>query len=700
MRARKRQTAGRAARRHAVVMATALGVMSPLAGEAFAAKNNGAPKRATAPIACAANTVAPTCVYRVDSRPPSQVFADGFKVPGAGTNNNLLDHINGRSTMQANGPLKGTTNFVSTSTGTEYVTNYAGRLKLDLKATGGEGWIYVVQPDHTFHNVRTSLERAAKSKSPEIANAAKQTLKYYGYQAEWAARGSIRPELVQHAVPVKMVNGLPEPDWERLQTNSGYRPGDAKSANPAPYEIAGASELCAPGGGAGRVRRSAEACDIGVRDHAEVARKHQERLRAHGDDVEYVTTLDEFEKNPKSLLSPLRETNGVLNDAAAAELGAKDFEAFSTRVTEALGRDLRAVHGLSTDTTLLAKVARQAGRAAELGAKALPYVGIAATGYAIAEDVKAGDYANLAFDSVAEGLQVAMVAQPELVPLLEPVLFAEQLAQIVYDEIAGWFKRQEQLDHDRKQWDSAAEDLVEHRDGQWRDHLVGQALQKLFPQLNEKFNRVLTSDVKTLKKWADAKKTAVAQIAGRSKARAASAEEKQRIEKHETALKKKINAKVWEQQDARTKVYEEQIAKVATGAFAATLKPGKDGKDGKDGKAAFDVFTDHFVEKSAKPYLDKLIDKISMDEYRAAGSPTWDQRELTSRQARWKQMTEDKLAEVRRALSREGRTALSEKDVRDLQRENFPAREAFRDPERDRDRLFDELARDSRSRRN
>ncbi|WP_344025801.1 hypothetical protein [Streptomyces luteireticuli] len=671
------------------MIATAVGVMSPLAGEAFAA--GGGPARGAGKIACAADTGAPTCVYRVDSRPPSEVFAEGFKVPGAGTNNNLLDHINGRSTMQANGTLKGTTNFVSTTTGTEYVTNYAGRLKLDLKAKGGEGWIYVIQPDHTFYDARASLARAAKSKSPEVANAAKQTLKYYGYQAEWAAHGSIRPELVQHAVPVKMVNGLPEPDWSRLETNKNYRPGDAKSANPAPYEIAAASELCATGSGSGRVRRSAGTCDIGLRDHEEVARTHKERLRAHGDDIEYVTTLDEFEKNPKSLLSPLRETNEVLNDAAAAELGAKDFEAFSARVTEAFGRDLRAVHGLSTDTALLSKVARQAGRAAELGAKALPYVGIAATGYAIAEDAKAGDYANLAFDSVAEGLQVAMVAQPELVPLLEPVLFVEQLEQIVYNEIAGWFAKQERLDHDRAQWDNAVKDLTEHRNTQWRDHLQGQALQELFPKLGEKFNRVLTSDVKTLKKWAEAKKAAVAKIAERSKSRAASADEKRRIDAHETALRKKINAKVWEQQDARAKVYEEQIAKVATGAFATALKPGK------DRRSSFDTFTDQFVEKSAKPYLDKLIDKVSEDEFRASGARVWGQAELTRRQARWKKMTDDKLAEVRTALSREGRTTLSEKEIREMQQQYFPAKEVFRDPERDRDRLFDELVRDRRN---
>lgn len=451
----------------------------------------------------------------------------------------------------------------------------------------------------------------------------------------------------------------------------------------------GGSGVCATGApsASGRAKRSAPAAPCSE----DIARTHRERLRAHGDDVEYVTSLEEFEKNPKALLSPLRETNKVLNDAGTAGLGAQDFEKFSARVGEAFDRDLRAAHELTTDSGLLARVGAKAGRAAELGAKALPFVGIAATGYAIAEDVESGDYANLAFDSVAEGLQVAMVAQPEFVPLLEPALLVEQLAQLVYNEVAGWIAEQKRLDHDRGQWDSAVKDLVAHRDGQWRARLEGQALEKLFPQLNEKFKRVLDSDVATLGKWAKAKKAAVARIAERSRARAASAEEKQRIGAHETALKKKIDAKVWEQQDARTELYGDQIVKVAAGAFAQVLKPGKDGKSG------FDTFNGQFVEKSAKPYLDKLIDRISEDEFRASRAREWGQAELTRRQARWKKMTEDKLAEVRKALSAGGRTTLSEEDVRTMQKRYFPAKEAFRDQKRDQERTISELVRDGRN---
>ncbi|MBH1938505.1 hypothetical protein I5Q34_30325 [Streptomyces sp. AV19] len=448
------------------------------------------------------------------------------------------------------------------------------------------------------------------------------------------------------------------------------------------------SGVCQAGAASGRAKRSAPAALCSE----DVARTQRERLRAHGDDVEYVTSLEEFEKNPKSLLSPLRETNKALNDAKGAELGAQDFEKFSARVGEAFGRDLRAAHELTTDTGLLARVGRQAGRAAGLGVKALPYVGIAATGYAITEDVKTGDYANLAFDSVAEGLQVAMVAQPEFAPLLEPALLVEQLAQLVYNEVAGWIAEQKQLDHDRAQWGDAVKDLVEHRDAQWGARLQGQALQELFPRLNEKFKRVLTSDVVTLGKWAKAKKAAVARIAERSRARAASPEEKQRISAHESALKKKIDAQVWEQQDARTELYGDQVVKVAAGAFAAVIEPGKDGKSG------FDTFNDQFVEKSVKPYLDKLIDRISDDEFRASGAREWNQRELTRRQERWRKMKDDKLAEVRKALSATGRTTLSEADLRKTQKKYFPAKEAFRDPERDRERTFAELVRDQGNR--
>lgn len=699
--------------RPAVVAAAAAGLLAPIAGEAFATNRGGVSAVSRTglqgPPASCTTTGAPTCVYRVDTRAPEEIFEEGFAVPGSGTNNNLLDHVRGRSTLQA----KGTTNFISTSTSLEYVRNYAGR----LTPGGNDGWIYVIQPDLNFYDVRASLERATNSSSKAVRSAAKDALKFYKEQSEWAARGSIRPQLVQAAVPVKLVNGWPEPDWSRVAFNPSYQPGDATSGNTALYEITRATELppCPTANSSGRTKRSVDLCDPGtddprtstededgkgadenvktqtaVRDHDEIARTHRERLRAHGKDVEYVTSVEEFEKNSKSLLSPLRETNKLLNDAAAAKLGAEDFGEFSAQVGEAFSRDLRTVDQLATDAGLLAKVGHQAGRVGEFGVKALPYVGIAATGYAIAEDEKAGDYANLAFDSVAEGLQVAMVAQPELAAVLEPALLAEQLAQLIYNEIAGWVARHEQLDHDNKQWDSAAKDLTSDRDELWQNHLMGHALQELFPRLNEKFNTALTSDVTTLKKWAKAKKTALAAIAEGARERAASAEEQERISTHERELKKKIDATVWAQQDTRTKAYEEQVLKITTGVFASALKPAKDNKEG---KSAFDTFTDAFFDKSVKPYLDKLEDRISRGEAPRNGA-SWNQAQLTRYQERWKHKREAKLAEVRQALSREGRTTLTEDVLRETQRINFPAKEAFRDQVRDRDRLFQALTRD------
>ncbi|GGM58857.1 hypothetical protein GCM10012275_32590 [Longimycelium tulufanense] len=180
----------------------------------------------------------PQCVYRVDTRSPDDIFGQGFEVPGSGANDNLLDHVSGRSVRQADG----TTNFVSTSTDVNYVMGYAGRLW--SPAGGGRPertpWVYIIRPDRNFYDVRASLEAANRNGSPAVRQATSDALRLYGNQAEWASRGSIAPELIQYAVPVRIVRGLPTPIWDQAVSSARYRQGQP-DANRGPYPIARAS---------------------------------------------------------------------------------------------------------------------------------------------------------------------------------------------------------------------------------------------------------------------------------------------------------------------------------------------------------------------------------------------------------------------------------------------------------------------------
>ncbi|MGG7568866.1 enterotoxin A family protein [Streptomyces sirii] len=600
-------------------------------------------------------------MYRVDTRPPEEIFAKGFSVPGPGTNSNLLDHVNGRSTLQSSSGLKGTTNFVSTSTSVEYAMNYAGR----LRAGGSEGWVYVVQPDRNFYNVRASLERAANNAQPGVAQAAKDTLKYFGSQEEWAALGPIRSEFVQYAVPVKMVNKLPEPDWNRLVSNENYRPGTDTQASSIPYRITRSTEATPPAAGlppctpgTGRVRRSAELCEPAARptghnvQDEELAQTHRERLASNGSDIEYASSLKELESNPKALLSPLRETNDVVADALGKKLSAQDFEGFSARVSTALSRDLKTVERLSTDTNLLARLGKQAGRAGQFGLKLVPYVGIAASGYAISEDAKAGDYVNLGFDSITEGLQVATAAQPELVVITEPILLTEQLAQYVYNELAGRASEVALLNHDRGVWDKAPQDLRAARDPLWHNHLVEVSKNTVIPSIDKKLGAAFAADKATLDQWAAAQSKALTAVAGKARAAAASQAEKNQVTARERTLRQHLAQEVLDARTRRAEVYQKYAQQIAQHVLDSALRP----TDGH--QSAFDAFNERFIDKTAKPYLEKLLSRISQEEFKASGARAWNQAELARRRARWKQMTQQKLAEVRQVLSQEGRLTL------------------------------------------
>ncbi|MFC5720973.1 hypothetical protein ACFP1Z_12425 [Streptomyces gamaensis] len=232
----------------AVATAVAVGLLAPAVGEVFPMKRSEAlfissPGVPGPPESCT-GTEASACVYLLDRRPPEKVFAEGFAVRGSGANNNLLDHVTGRSGRQAAGELKGTTNFISVSTDPEYVRNYTGLLK-----NGRESWIYVVRPDSDFYGVRASLEHAVNSAAEGVPEAAEEALQWYGSQDEWVAHGGIRSDLVHAAVPLRTVDGLSEPDWARTAFNPGFRPGEAVSAATALYGISRVTEATAPAGG-------------------------------------------------------------------------------------------------------------------------------------------------------------------------------------------------------------------------------------------------------------------------------------------------------------------------------------------------------------------------------------------------------------------------------------------------------------------
>ncbi|WP_344027447.1 scabin-related ADP-ribosyltransferase [Streptomyces luteireticuli] len=618
-------------------------------------------------------------LYRFDSRPPEEIFKTGFSPREAGLRNGDLRGYQGNNQESM---------FVSTTD-----KAWLGGGKFGKKGM----WRYTIEAPHGV-DVNATLGSTAG----------------YAGEREIAFPGGIKPVYIKGAEQVENVHyGQGEPP---AGTFGEFR------ANAAFNAAAAAGAACvtgSTGSGSGRAKRSAELCDPGTegtsekapektpeetstspaaaeRDPAEIAELNRARLGRHGKDVEYVTSLDEFDKNPKALLSPLRKTNRLLNAAKDAELGAEDFGKFSTQVGTAFGHDLRAMETLSTDSGLLARVGSKLGRAGSIGMKVLPYVGIAATGYAIAEDVKTGDYANLAFDTVAEGMQIAMVAQPELAPVLEPLLLAEQGVQLIYNAIHEAVLEARQAAADHAKWRGAAGDLVKERDQQWRAHLAAVAKDKIAPHLDRKLGAAFAADRHTLDKWAQAKKKAIAEVAEKSRSRASSDGDKQRIRDHEAKLLKKIDDEVRKQRESRATAYREQALKIAEHTLASTLtpEPAKDGElltrgefgdEGADTRSAFDAFNERFDEKVTWPYMKQLSDRMAAERapYRnyammtSLFTPALVPLELLQSADRpspkhQRIMLEHKLQEIRKALALEGRASLPTDEIKPILSANTP----------------------------
>ncbi|MBB5121225.1 scabin-related ADP-ribosyltransferase [Streptomyces eurocidicus] len=394
-----------------MLFAAAAALLSSSELEAFAASDKMDKGGRGVKVGAAKKISPPKTVYRVDIRPPEEIFREGFKVPGAGTNNNLLDHVSGRSTRQASGPLGGTTNFVSTSVSERYAAKQG---TFGLLAQNQKVWVYAIQPDRNFYDVQASLDPATNRIPEQLRTHVEGPRAQYAYQQEWASQGSIRPELVHSANPVRLVNKDAVPIVNETVFNDAFRPGKGAQASDTPYEITRLTEgeglLSCAQGGSGRAKRSADPCETAdggdtaeegkqpgegrqatesdstegrnpqgeegpaeagkpVADEEWVARVQRERLARHGSDVEYVTSVAELEKNPKAVLSPLRETNTTLNKARDKPLTAAEYEAFASKAAEAMSKDLKGVQAASTDSTVLAKVGAKLARGGSIAVK-------------------------------------------------------------------------------------------------------------------------------------------------------------------------------------------------------------------------------------------------------------------------------------------------------------------------------------------
>ncbi|MDN3259901.1 hypothetical protein QWJ26_08800 [Streptomyces sp. CSDS2] len=167
-----------------------------------------------------------TLLARYDKRPPATVVKEGFKLPGDGSDYNLLRHVYGASTLGHTGK----TAFVSTSKTVQAIKELVERKRYT------DGYVYFVDPsDERVYDVNETLEATVNAKDEVVGkdakSEAKTALEVFSWQQEVSIVGDVEPRSVVEGWHVKNDMTLVQ-----VYIRPGWKPGNGaiKSTFPVP----------------------------------------------------------------------------------------------------------------------------------------------------------------------------------------------------------------------------------------------------------------------------------------------------------------------------------------------------------------------------------------------------------------------------------------------------------------------------------
>ncbi|WP_226470623.1 enterotoxin A family protein [Luteimonas panaciterrae] len=121
-------------------------------------------------------------LYRVDTRPPEEVFNSNGGFSPLGTNRSLVAHVRGNTCMQGNA----TTGYVSVSSDPVWASNYARRLYSQLN--GRTVYVYIIRQTNNFYNAARVLSNILVPDHPYMQSAQSQS--------EWVTSVPVTPDSI------------------------------------------------------------------------------------------------------------------------------------------------------------------------------------------------------------------------------------------------------------------------------------------------------------------------------------------------------------------------------------------------------------------------------------------------------------------------------------------------------------------------
>ncbi len=138
----------------------------------------------------------PDIVWRVDTRGLEDIFNNGFSA--AGNNNNIVEHLTGRSCHQHGGGSV-SSSFISTTSNRNFAYHYAERILRGMNAQGdvnAQVYIYQIRATENMYSAGTTLEFLLRGYDHGQHHEISRILRYTPYLSEWMAHNRIEPEQI------------------------------------------------------------------------------------------------------------------------------------------------------------------------------------------------------------------------------------------------------------------------------------------------------------------------------------------------------------------------------------------------------------------------------------------------------------------------------------------------------------------------
>jgi pertussis toxin subunit 1 len=173
----------------------------------------------------------PDIVWRVDTRDYNEMFNNGFY--SSGTNDDIIEHLSGRSCRSAESDL-GDSAFISTTSDRRFAYEYAERMLRHMHERGEINAvvnIYQIRATDNMYSANQTLDFFLLQQHQEPHGEILRIMRYSAHLSEWMAHRRIEPEQIGSVTQYRLVRGFmqsngmyPNPRFRQTRSSASLRP--------------------------------------------------------------------------------------------------------------------------------------------------------------------------------------------------------------------------------------------------------------------------------------------------------------------------------------------------------------------------------------------------------------------------------------------------------------------------------------------